>query len=153
MSQYSINLSDIVPIYQEVIDDLIEKLGKDVNLYTKKKIIESPANYDQINNEKRLPEYKTGVIKPEYEIETIRCIIKWFKRLTLSADGVERQTSQFRIKTHLINAPKIERADFIIPHVDAIKHVNTRYKIVSDPQIIGLGEDRYVIYYCDPINV
>lgn len=148
MSQYGINLSEIMPIYQEVIDDLIEKLGKDVRLYYKKKPTQTQENYDALNMGVKKPSYKTGSDDPEYEVKTIRCIIKWYKRINPIDGSLEKSKSQCKIKTYMTNIPDIERADFIIPH-DA--YVNTRYKIASDTQLIGLGEDRYVIYYLDPI--
>ncbi|MFA5759937.1 MAG: hypothetical protein WC942_11355 [Clostridia bacterium] len=143
------DVAKVVPIYQTEIDNLINQLGKKVELYFTSSVSNvSSDNYDSIRGANtRKPDYKTTVEKVGI-VQVIKGLIKYNPSSYELADArVQQNKNIVRIKTFLVYLPDLLKCDYIIPNIDSAGYVRNKFKLVKGPVPIGLGEDRYCLSY------
>lgn len=167
----SIQISDeLIGVYQENIDALINQLGKNVYLeFDPAKTICPNCEYDPINKRSRNI-YKTGGPQPfssgrrcpyckgvgftsQPVVECIKSLIKWNPRDAKKYGiAVREGTSIVRLKTYLTHAPSMIRANAALVNVEISDELSLRVKLIRKPIPVGLREDRYCVSFWELVQ-
>lgn len=161
----SLDLTGVVPIYQDNIDSLIDQLGKNVILTLGKITTDCPnCEYDSIRKRSSgryqsggpIP-FSDGTVCPYCEgrgkIETentatIKALVKWnprdFNRMELNINEADVIC---RLKTYLSDVPNLKRASSIIVDSDARRLSEHRMYLLREPTPVGLQSSRYAVSY------
>lgn len=150
----AINLTDIVKIYQENIDELIVSLGKDVVLHFEE-IVEnvSDGQNDHIRDGSlKYPSFKTqGPTGPTITetTTTIKALLKFNPKDYIIPKGtqIEDMNGVVRLKTFLKEVPDLKRCKYIEVSPDSSSIVYNKYRLVREPIPVGLKYDRYAISF------
>lgn len=163
--------ADLIGIYQDRIDSLINQLGKNV-LFIFDPIIEPCTNciFDTEKN-RSTGVYKIGGPIPftrghkcpyckgqgflERAVEKcVKCLIKWnpkeFKNYGIS---VQKNHAVVRLKGFLTDAPYMVKAKTAIVDHDIKKSFKLIVRLIQGPIPVGLREDRYIISYWELIDL
>ena len=150
----SIDLSRIVPIYQGIIDDVINSLGKPVLLVYEDSVSSVADDFqDKVNDfETRKPSFKADSISDQPAIsinsEILKCLIshdpKDFKTFDIN---IKQGTDIVRLKTFLTDSVKLNRCKYIVPNYDSTAITNYKYRLLRQPVPRGLQVDRYAVSY------
>ncbi len=115
----SLDLTDLVPIYQEAIDDIINSMGKNVMLIYPSQLNISSNIYDNVNEDSKLPEFKFGLTVETSVIGLDGLTLEQLSSLTLEEltvlelDSVEGSPS-IEYETEVIKALiKYSPSDFV----------------------------------------
>lgn len=143
------DIQPLIPSYQDAIDNIIDQLGKYVKfIYPPTVSSITDSSQDVIRDDSRYPDFKGEAPTVTENSEEIKCLIKWNpKELSDYGVNVAGGTNTIRLKTYLVHAPKLYKAEFMIPNIDSEAFVNQKFKMVIAPIPVGLGEDRYCISY------
>jgi hypothetical protein len=154
----ALDLSTVVPIYQENIDALINQLGKNVTLYFKTTISNVSEEFDDSIREESLrkPGYKTTSEDPAptetQNTLTIKALIQYnpnnYERFGIR---VNQPSSIIRLKTFLTDIPSILRAEYVVPNVDSKDIIFGKYRLIGDPIPVGLQADRYAVSFWERV--
>jgi hypothetical protein len=166
----SIQITDeLIEVYQSRIDALINQLGKSV--YLEFDPIQDPCpncEYDTIRN-RSTGIYRTGGPRPFKRgrrcpyckgagfIETavnkcIRCLIKWNPRDAANYGiSVTRSKNIVKFKTYLYNFDDLVRTKFAISNYDIRNTAELRVRLIKEPIITGLREDRYCVSFWESV--
>lgn len=168
----SIQISaDLIKIYQDRIDSLINQLGKNVFLIFDP-IIEPCTNctFDVVGN-RSTGIYKAGGPTPFprgqkcpyckgkgfLERENVKCLkalIKWApKEFSNYQISVQKNEGVVRLKTFLTDAPDIIKAKEAIIDHDIEKTFKLRVRLIKGPTPVGLREDRYCVSYFQLVDL
>jgi len=162
--------ADLITIYQERIDSLINQLGKNV-LFIFDPIIEPCTNcvFD-IGENRSTGIYKIGGPIPftrgqkcpyckgqgflERAVEKcVKCLIKWnpkeFKNYGIS---VQKNHAVVRLKGFLTDAPHMVKAKTAIVDHDIERAFKLIVRLIQGPIPVGLREDRYCVSYWELID-
>lgn len=162
---------DLIKIYQDRIDSLINQLGKNV-LFIFDPIIEPCTNcvFDTEKN-RSTGVYKIGGPIPftrgykcpyckgqgflERAVEKcVKCLIKWnpkeFKNYGIS---VQKNHAVVRLKGFLTDAPYMVKAKAAIVDHDIKKSFKLIVRLIQGPIPVGLREDRYCVSYWELIDL
>lgn len=152
----ALDLTDVVPIYQENIDALIDQMGKTVTLYMKQTTTGvADSNYDPVRNAVKLPAFKTGATGPTLTDNTtsFKALIKWdpkeFKNFSIN---VNKPQSTLRLKTYITNAHHLARCEYLIPDVSTSTYILGKFKLAGPIAPIGLQENRYCVSFWEQIG-
>jgi len=83
----------------------------------------------------------------------IRCLIRWNAKD--SADygiSVMDHKNIVRFKTYLYNFDDLVRAQYAISNYDIMSMVKLRVRLIKQPVIVGLREDRYCISFWELVD-
>lgn len=150
----SATFSKLVKIYQAEIDSLIQNLGKPITLYFQS--TNSNVNdkfYDQLRAENPLiPDYKKTIAESAptrvENTRIIKALVKWItKDFESYGQEISIPKGTLRLKTFLTDVPDLQRCDYIIPNSNSTGVIEVKYKLLRQPQPVGLQEDRYAITY------
>lgn len=153
-----LDLTEVVPIYQENIDALINQLGKDVVLHFKTEVSNVTSDFNDFvrDGSLRLPDFKKTQDNPApVKTETTKTI----KALLQIAPGgfanynirVEDAVLVMRLKTFLTDVPDLKRCSYIVAPTDAVSIVHTKFRLIREPVATGLKVDRYAISFWEAI--
>jgi hypothetical protein len=150
----AIDLTNLVRIYQENIDALLESMGKPVILYFEETITNiKPEFNDSVRDEDlRKPSYKTDIPNSTPSVvqntKTIKALIQYNPR-DFESFGIQvnQPDSVIRLKTFLTDVPDLKRCDHIVPNADSVNIVEAKYRLLREAIPRGLQEDRYAITY------
>lgn len=149
------NIDEIVAIYQDSIDTLIDKLGKNVKLVFKPTVQNvSDELLDPIrDNESKKPSYKVEPLEVSVEnYRIIKALIKHTPKEYINFGlKIEHPENIVRLKTYLTDIPDLLRAEKIITNYDSEQLISLEYRILMDPVPAGLKEDRYAISFWERI--
>lgn len=151
------DLTHLVPIYQENIDQIILQLGKPVILYFSESVTPvSSGFFDPLRVENTLmPDFKQTAANPApirtTSTRTILALLKWKPKEYEHFDDqrVDNPDGILRLKTFLTDIPDLMRCEYIVPNANSVPIISTKYKLVRQPQPVGLQIDRYAISYWD----
>lgn len=150
----ALDLTNLVPVYQQNIDALIEQLGKYVELYFEDTVSNvQPDFYDPVRGgEVKQPSFKGSDTTPSPTVSnnkvTIKALHKYApKEWNVVAPYVNEAASILRLKTFLTDVPNLIRAKYIVPSLGAQGIVNTRFRLLKEAIPVGLQVDRYAITY------
>ena len=156
---------DLIKIYQDRIDALINQLGKNILMEFPPVVAECPNCYADNMNKR-----STGVYKPggptsfprgqrcptcngegalyTKETKCIKALLKWNPK-DAETFGISIQDSRgiVRIKTYLTELDDLKRAATILVNYDIAGQVELRTKLLKGPIPVGLREDRYCISF------
>jgi hypothetical protein len=152
----ALDLTNIIKIYQDNIDDLIKQLGKPVVLH----FYETITN---VNDEFNDPVRPGDIRKPDYtqtqestapnvseNTKTIKALIQYkpkeFDKQAIDL-GINDPRGTIRLKTLLTDVPDLVRCQFIVPNADSQNILKSEYKLVGQPIPVGLAKDRYAVSY------
>jgi hypothetical protein len=166
----SIQITDsLIDVYQSRIDAVINQLGKSVLLEF------TPIRADCINcSLDVIRKRSTGIYTPggprpfargrqcpyckgRGSLETpvqkcIRCLIRWnAKDAADYGISVTRGKNIVRFKTYLYNFDDIVRSQFAISNYSIRDMVKLKVKLIKDPIISGLREDRYCVSFWEMV--
>lgn len=162
----SIQISaDLIKIYQDRIDSLINQLGKNVFLIFDP-IIEPCTNctFDVVGN-RSTGIYKTGGPTPFprgqkcpyckgkgfLERENAICLkalLKWNpKEISDFGISVQKNNGVVRLKTFLTSAPDLMKCKYIIANHDIEGTLKLRARLIQGPIPVGLRFDRFCISF------
>lgn len=168
----SIQISDdLIQIYQDRIDSLINQLGKNV-LLEFDPIIEPCPNclFDIVENRStgiyrvggpisfsrgQKCSYCKGQGFLERKVEKcIKCLIKWNpKELKNYGISVQKNSGAVRLKAFLTDAPDIVKAKTAIVDYDIEKIFKLRVRLIKGPTPVGLREDRYCVSFWELLDI
>lgn len=144
--------SDLVLIYQQEIDSLIDNLGKDITLYFPSTITNVTSEFQDIVRPGEIikPKYKAGTEnnKPiiTENVRTIKALIKYNPKNYSDFDiRLNESRNVIRLKTYLSDVPDILRCEYMMPNVDSKHILYTKYTLMKEPVPVGLQKDRYAI--------
>ena len=151
------NLKRLIPIYQANIDNLIDQLGKDIEIHFKPTTTNiTPEARDRVRNTSKFPDFKAQAPTLIQYTKIIKALVKW-NVLNKSRDlehfglRVDHNRHIVRLKSFLTDVPDLKRAEFIIPNVAVEQLIGIRFKLLRDPLPIGLGVDRYAVSFWEAI--
>lgn len=147
-----LNLTNVIPVYKDRIDSLIDQLGKDHMLYFDPTITEAPqvSESDSVYGGSKRPNYKSDTT---LETTDNILIFKGLIQYNPKDDIVKELKVMFpsdivRIKTYISYAPDIRRAKFIIPNYKAAQLTGeVRYTLQRIVVPRGLRENFYCVSY------
>jgi hypothetical protein len=161
----ALDLSFVVPIYQENIDALIDQLGKNITAYIGEVSTDCPnCDYDPVRkassgrytsggpipfvNGTTCP-YCSGKGKTITNVtSSFKGLVKWnprdFNRLDLQINESENIC---RLKTFLSDIPNLMRAKYIVIDTAAQGTLGNKMYLLRKPIPIGLQESRYAVSY------
>lgn len=148
----ALDLTNLVPIYADAIDDIINQMGKSCELHFKDTVTGVNSTFvDKVRSaDTRMPDYKEQSTPPTVSenTEIITALVKYnpsdYRNFGLRIDKPE---GIVRLKTFLTDVPSILRCEFMIPNVNSKGFVNTKYQLLREPIPIGLKIDRYAISF------
>jgi hypothetical protein len=162
--------SGIINQYQEVVDAIINDLGKDITLvYPPKQVACTNCVADTIGN-KPGSHYITGMPIPTFKTvgceqcggtgyraqeatEVIRANLYWApKDFIKLIPGVDIPNGAVAMRSFLHQLPKLERCDTILAHNGLVGYGMIRLRRTKDYIPQGLGIDRYVWTFWTRIN-
>ena len=149
-----LDLTGVVPIYQNAIDSIIDQMGKNVTLYFKPTVTGSTAsNTDGIRGESKLPSFKQGTPTVTQNTMVVKCLIKYNPK-DFNSFGVNANIPNglMRLKTFLSYLPDLRRCEFVVPNSDVEDMIKTKYKLAREPIPIGLQEDRYCVTFWERVQ-
>jgi len=157
--------SSIIDIYQNRVDTLLNKVGKNVWLQFDPNISQCPnCDFDPIRN-RSSGRYKVGGPSPfifgrkcpyckgrgvlEEEVGLcIKCLISWNpSEISKFGISVQKDSEIVKIKTLIDNAANIKRARMAIIDRQVVDTVKYQAKLIKGPYPLGLREDRYCISF------
>lgn len=155
----ALDLSSLVPIYQENIDALINQLGKPVTLYFEKAITNVTDDFrDPVRDDSiRLPDFKATTENPKPTVSvktrTIKALVQIAPRefYTGGISRAQQPGSIIRIKTFLTDVPDLKRCDYIVPMSDDTAFYDGRYRMIREPIPIGLQVNRYAVSFWEKL--
>jgi hypothetical protein len=162
----SIQISaDLIKIYQDRIDSLINQLGKNVYLIFDP-IIEPCTNceFDVISNRstgiykiggpilfsrgQKCPYCKGKGLLERENAKCIKCLLKWNPKEAFNYGiSVQKNDGIVRLKTFLTDAPYLIKAKYAIVNHDIENIFRLRVGLIGGPIPVGLREDRYSISF------
>ncbi len=161
--------ASLIETYQDLIDDVIDQLGKNVLLEFNP--ISSPCpncEFDTIRK-RSTGVYKIGGPRPFVRgrqcpyckgrgfTETasttiIKCLTKWNPEdAETFGIAVSQAKDIVRLKTYLTDADDLVRAKTIIVNYDIVGQMKLRARLIRGPIPVGLREDRYCISFWELI--
>lgn len=151
-----VSFNNLVSIYAENIDSLIDNMGKDIEIFYPSTVV---VNNESFNDEVRdqsikFPSFKGSTATTTTEhTEIIRALIKHTPKeyVRNAYTKIDQPDGILRIKTYLTHLSKLQRAEYIIPHIESLAMLNSKYRKVGEPIPIGLKYDRYCISYWERI--
>lgn len=151
--------NSLVQIYQRELDSLIENLGKDIEiLYSPTTTLPNEIFNDLVRDESiKFPSFKASSLANQptevENTEIIRALIKHTpKEYTQNAyTKINQPDGILRLKTYLIHLPKLQKAEYIIPHIESLPILYSRYRKLGEPIPVGLKYDRYCISFWERI--
>lgn len=147
------DVTNVVEIYQDNIDRLIDQLGKTVRVYFDPlKTGMDSDNYSPVHNDKKLPAYKENSVTETRTYVDVTALIKWNPRdVNKYKINFKEGKAIVRLKTMLSDVPNLLRADYIVPNFDSIGVIEKRFKIIAGPIPVGLQEDRYAVSFWEEV--
>lgn len=150
----ALDLSPLIPIYQESISQIIEQMGKNVTIYFEQQVTGvNNKFYDQVTgNASRKPDFKgTNVSSPPITSQptsTIKALIR-INPKEFQSYGIQIQKPEgiIRLKTYLRNVPDLLRCSYIVPNSDSRDILETKYALIREPLPVGLQQDFFAISY------
>lgn len=153
----ALDLSQVVPIYQSRIDDIINQLGKNVTLYFKSTVTNVATAFDDpVRGDIMKPAFKTTVAAPAptitYNTRVLKALVKWNpKDFEMYGLTIKNAAGIIRIKTFLTDVPDILRCDYMVPNSDVRGIIDTKFKLIREPIPVGLQTDRYAVSYWERV--
>lgn len=156
MALSSADFNDLVQIYQEENDSLIDNLGKNILLVFRQTVETDVVDGidDNVRGENfRKPSYKTNVPAVTETTREIKGLLvfdpKDFRRLD---NRINIPDNILRIKTYITEIPYLTTCDYLVPNYNVSGYTYSKYKLFREPFPIGLKNDRYCISYWERIN-
>ncbi len=147
---------NIINTYVDGINSLINQLGKPVILHFEDTV--SPVSsgfYDVVRVENDLiPDFKQTNTNPAPIITenttTILALMKWMPKEYEHFDQrVNNPDGLLRLKTFLTDVPNLVRCKYIVPDANSLGIINTKFRLIREPQPVGLQVSRYAITWWD----
>lgn len=153
-----LDLTNIVKIYQNNIDDLINQLGKIVVICFEDTVSSvTDTFYDPVRgDELKQPGSKEMDISQNPSIttnsKTIKALHKYSpKEWNQVAPHINEPSSILRLKTFLDDVPSLLRCKYIIPNSQSQNILYTKFRLIKEPIPVGLQQDRYAVSYWERI--
>jgi hypothetical protein len=148
----ALDLTNVIPIYKERIDSLIDQMGRNHTLYFKDTIVTEPSEdeVDKIFGGSRRPDYKqNSQIEVTKNTKIIKALIQWNpKDFELKEMRAEFPEGFIRLKTYISYIPDMLAADYVVADSDSVAITGElRYKLIRDIIPRGLGKDLYCVSY------
>jgi len=150
-----VNFTDVKIKYQTSMDLLIANAGKPVRIFfktTNSGVTQTQQDSIRPNQLKdaawKNPASLTVVQNTKDIIALIKHSPKEFKRFNINIDY---PNEIIRLKTDMSYTNDFSRADYIIPNFNNTNIVYSRYKLIRDPRLFGLIEDKYIKTYWERI--
>jgi hypothetical protein len=131
-----LDLTSLIPTYQEAIDSIIDQMGKNVTLYFKSTVTNvNEGFFDPIRGDIRKPSYsetnsESAPIVTE-NTKTIKALIRNtpsdFERFGLKVNNPQ---GVVRLKTFLTDVPDLVRCEYMMPNSDSADYANSRYRLL-----------------------
>ena len=145
-----LDLTHLVPIYQNHIDNLIDQLGKEVTLYFADTVQNVNEKFDDPVRDQstRMPHYKTTSSDPAptvtHNTRTIKALVR-VSPTDYESFGIKiRQPAEImRLKTFLRDVPDLKRCEYVV--------YDGKYRLVREPTPVGLKEDRYAVSFWERV--
>lgn len=161
----ALDLTRVVPIYQENIDALINQLGKTITLYFEPTKTDCPNCIFDSTTGRSSGRYKEGGPIPftngttcpyckgvgfisSNSTRDIKGLIKWNpKEFNRYSVNININTNTCRVKTFLSNVADINKAIYAVIQSDTSSILEQKVYLVRQPIPTGLQEDRYALTY------
>jgi len=143
------SIDNAVKIYQANIDRLISQFGKTVKLYFKTVNTDvTNINFDQIHGQGRKPSYKgdgpTETTTTDTMIALVQFNPKDYQQYNIN---VQQGKTVVRLKSHILDVPNLQRAEYIVPDVTTAGVIGARFKLAGTPIPKGLKTSRYAVSF------
>ena len=161
--------ASLIETYQDLIDDVIDQLGKNVLLEFDPIRAACPNCEFDLMRKRSTGVYKIGGPRPfkrgrkcpyckgrglvETAVtSTIKCLTKWNPVDAKNYGVAISQASDIvRLKTYLTDADDLMRAKTIVVNHDIVDQMRMRVRMIQGPIPVGLREDRYCISFWELI--
>lgn len=141
---------NLITTYQLYLDELINTLGKNILLYYPPTITVNDESFADTVREGQLrkPDYKSEDAPTKVEnTEIIKALIEYQPKNFISFGTTKDSANVLMLKCFLTDAPKLLRAEYIVPSYDSKDILYTKYRLIREPIPRGLQIDRYCVTY------
>lgn len=136
MALPSLNINHVIPIYQHYLSELIDKLGKPVDL----------VFIDKAEKDPNLADWKQE--RDSVRKVRITALLEYAPKDYRPMNGVvEKPQNILQIKTYLTHAKDLDTADYIIPSVDSQDEVSATYRRLRPTIPTGLKEEMFCVSF------
>ena len=153
----TLGLDDIVPVYQEYIDAIINEMGKYITIYFASTVENVNAEFhDPVRGrDTRQPAFKATQTNPAPKVtqhtKTIKALIR-IDPLDYETFGkIDQPKSIVRLKTFLSDVPDLQRCEYIIINVPEQDIIDAKYRMLREPIPTGLKQNRYAITFWERV--
>lgn len=145
--------ADVVEVYEQEIDGLIESMGKDCLLVFKESVVPpDDPSVDPIYGNSKFDDYKfsppiDNLVRTE-NTKIIKALITHNPSDFVSFVGkVYEPSDLLRLKTYARYVPDLRRCDYIIPDINVKDAFGHKYRLIRDLIPRGMVNNRYTLGY------